>query len=61
MCKIIMSLKEKFVRRHVLNVKKCLSRDRFSLTFNCPFVNPFHKPKLSILLPEGLKFIYPPE
>ena len=43
LCKIIMSLKEKFARRQVLNVKKCLSRDRFSLTFNCPLVNPFHK------------------
>ena len=43
MCKIIMSLKEKFVRRHVLNVNKCLSSDRNSLTFNCPLVNPFHK------------------
>ena len=43
MFKIIMRLKEKFVRRHVLNVKKCLFRDRNSLTFNCPLVNPFHK------------------
>ena len=43
MFKIIMSLNEKFVRRHVLNVKKCLSRDRNSLTFNCSLVNPFHK------------------
>ena len=31
MCNIIMSLKEKFARRHVLNVKKCLSSDRFLL------------------------------
>ena len=43
MCNIIMGLKEKFARRHVLNVKKCLSSDRSSLTFNCPLVNPFHK------------------
>ena len=43
MCKIIMSLKEKFVRRHALNVKKCLSSDRNSLTFNCPLDNPFHE------------------
>ena len=43
MCKIIMSLKEKFVRRHVLNVKKCQSSDRNSLTCNCPFVNSFRK------------------
>ena len=34
--KIIMSLKEKFVRRHVLNVKKCLSSDSFLLPLFVP-------------------------
>ena len=58
--KIIMSLKEKFVRHHVLNVKKCLSSDSFLLLSFVPLFIHFTKPKISILQPEGLKFIYPP-
>ena len=61
MCEIIMNLKEKFVRRHVLNVKKWLSSDSFLLPSFVTLVNPFHKAyPISILLPEGLKFILPP-